>query len=92
MLFVGLCKQIPGTEQESTARRLQWDWPKEGPKIVAEYWLQTADPAVIVVFEADHAGPIMLTTTAWSDVFEISIYPAITADEGLEMVKMMNPE
>lgn len=92
MLFVGLCKQIPGTDQESSARRLQWDWPEDGPKIVAEYWVQTNDPTVIIVFETDHVGQIMMMSAVWSDVFEIAIYPAVTAEEGLEMLKMMIPE
>jgi hypothetical protein len=91
MLFIGLCKQIPGTNLESSVRRLQWEWPADGPKIVAEYWLQTEDPTVIVAFEADSVGPMMMTIAAWSDVFEISIYPAVTAEEGMEMLQMMNP-
>ena len=91
MLFVGLCKQIPGTNQESSLRRLQWQWPEDGPKIVAEYWLQTVDPTVILVFETDHVGQMMMNSAIWSDVFEISIYPAITAEEGMPLLQMMAP-
>lgn len=89
MLFVALCKQIPGTNQKSSARRVQWQWPEDGPKIVAEYWLQTVDPTVILVFETDHVGQMMMASAVWSDVFEISIYPAITAEEGMSMLQMM---
>jgi hypothetical protein len=90
MLFVGLCKQIPGTNQESSIRRLQWQWPEDGPKIVAEYWLQTVDPTVILVFETDNVGQIMLNSAAWADVFEIAVCPALTAEEGLSMLQMMS--
>lgn len=92
MLFVALCKQIPGTQEESSARRMEWAWPEDGPVVVAEYWLQTDDPTVIIAFEADHVGPMMLASAAWSDVFEISIYPAVTAEEGMELMRMMNPD
>jgi hypothetical protein len=92
MLFVGLARQIPGTGNESSARRLQWDYPEGGAKVIAEYWLETSDPAVITVVEADHVGQIMMISSAWTDLFEISVFPAVTAEEGLEMLKMLNPE
>jgi hypothetical protein len=85
-------KQIPGTNQESSARRIEWDYPEGGPQVVAEYWLQTPDPAVVAVVEADHVSQIMMVLADWSDVFETSVYPAVTAEEGLELLKMMMPE
>ena len=62
-----------------------------GAKIVAEYWLQTADPSVIIVFETDNIGHIMAASAAWADVFEISVCPAVTAEEGLQMLQTMMP-
>ena len=88
MLFVALCKVRAGTVQERTARRLEWKVP-EGSKILGEYWLQATDPNVVVVSEADHISQIWAMTQGWDDVFEISVYPAVTAEEGIELLKQM---
>ena len=88
MLFVALAKSRPGTSREATARRLQWQYP-DGMRVVAEYWLQTSDPAVIIVAEGDSVVPIMVTIAQWDDVFDITVIPAITAEEGLELAKLM---
>lgn len=56
---------------------------------MAEYWLQTSNPDVVGVFEADSIAPIMAITTAWGDVFDITIVPAITAEEGLKLAQEM---
>lgn len=88
MLFVALLKVRAGTVQERTARRLEWKAP-EGSKILAEYWLQTPDPNAIVVSEADHISQIWAMTMGWDDVFDISVYPAVDAQEGIELLKQM---
>jgi hypothetical protein len=90
MLFVALFKATGGTPKEIIARRAQWQ-PPEGTQPVAEYWLQTGDPVVIAIFEVDSVAPIMAMTTEWGDVFDITVVPAITAEEGLEMAKQMMP-
>ncbi len=61
----------------------------EGIHAVAEYWLQTSDPNVIAIFETDSITQIMQAETAWDDVFDISVFPAITAEEGMELAKKM---
>jgi hypothetical protein len=66
---------------------MEWQAPQVGAEAVAEYWLQTPDPACIAVFTADHIAQIWAATAGWDDVFEISIYPATTAQEGLELLK-----
>jgi hypothetical protein len=88
MLFVAFLKATGGTPKENTARRMQWQYP-EGVRVVAEYWLQTGDPIVIVIFEADSIAPIMAVTTEWGDIFDITVVPAITAEDGLELAKQM---
>jgi hypothetical protein len=90
MLFVALLKGSPGTNEEGRTRRMEWDYPEGGAQVVAEYWLQANDPGVIVVVEADHVGQIMATFAGWNDVFEIAIHPAVTAEDGLEMLKQMS--
>ncbi len=86
MLFVTLCKDHAGTSRERTARRLQWTHPP-GYKLLAEYWLQTPDPRVIIVAEADDIGPIMAAVADWDDLFEMTVVPGLTADEGIRLAK-----
>ena len=89
MLFVTLCKASKGgTSKERIARRLEWKYP-EGAKLVAEYWLQGCQPSVIVVTEADSVAPVMAALMAWEDVFEMTVAPAISAEEGLKLAKQM---
>jgi hypothetical protein len=45
---------------------------------------------VVVVSEADHISQILTMTQGWDDVFDISIYPAVSAQEGMELVKQMS--
>jgi putative heme iron utilization protein len=89
MLFVVLAKTKPGTEQERAARRLAWQYPDTGAEVVAEYWLQTPDPHLIAVVKADHITQLWPTLVAWDDVMQFSVYPAVTAEEGLEVLKQM---
>ena len=88
MLFVALLKVRGGTPPENIARRAQWQYP-EGIKQVAEYWLQTSDPTVITIYEAESIAPIMAISTEWGDVFDITVVPAITAEDGLALAKQM---
>ena len=86
MLFVTLLKTRAGTTKERIARRLEWQYP-EGMRLVAEYWLQTPDPNVIVVVEADSIAPIMAATSAWDDLDDITVIPAVTAEEGMALAR-----
>jgi len=86
MLFVALAKVRSGTDAERTARRLQYQFP-QGLRVVAEYWLQHTDPNVIVIAEADDIAPIMAATAAWDDVYSFTVVPAVTAQQGMELVK-----
>ncbi len=88
MLFVALMKIRGGTEEERVSRRMQWEYP-EGMRLVAEYWLQTSDPNVITVSECDHIAPFMQAIAAWNDVYDIRVFPAVTGEEGMELVKQM---
>jgi len=86
MLFVTLLKSRASTSMERIARRLEWQYP-EGVRVVAEYWLQTPDPSVVAVTEADSIGPIMAATAPWEDVFDITVIPAVTAEEGMAIAR-----
>ena len=88
MLFVALGKTKAGTFEERVTRRAQWQYP-DGMRLVAEYWLQTGHPSVIAIAEAESVAPIMAAIAAWEDVFEFTVVPAITAEEGLKLAKQM---
>lgn len=93
MLFVALGKAKPGTMGERSARRSAWQYPADtGAEVLAEYWLQTLDPHLIAVVKADHIAQLWPTLLAWDDVFEFTVYPAVTAAEGLEVLKQMPPK
>jgi hypothetical protein len=87
VLFVILLKTKPGsTFQEGGARRLQWSYP-EGLNVVAEYWLETDSPRVVSIAEADSMEPFGAIRMHWGDLFDIEVYPAVTGEQGMEMLR-----
>jgi len=88
MLFVAMGKPKAGTPQERIARRAQWQYP-EGMRAVAEYWPIGGEYTVITIAEADSIAPIMAVVTAWADVFDFTVTPAVTAEEGLRLAQQM---
>jgi hypothetical protein len=88
MLFVTIGKAKAGTTKERVARRMQWSYP-EGMHVIAEYWLQNCEAELVVAAEADSIAPIMAATSAWDDVFNFTVTPAVTAEQGLEIAKHM---
>ncbi len=92
MLFVSLFTPKPThTVAEAMKRRMEWKVP-QGIKPIAEYWLQTNSPRLIAIFEADNIAPIMEANGAWSDLFDINVVPAVTAEEGLKLASQMMPK
>ena len=76
MLFVALLSTKPACiPEQSLQRRMEWKDP-QGLKRIAEYWLQTNAPHVIVVFEADDITPIREATAPWMDIYDITVVPA----------------
>ena len=88
MLYVAVFKAHSGSMRERATRRLAWEHP-EGVRVVAEYWLETLDPAGFVVFETDSIGHIWAVTASWDDLFDIAVFPAIGAEEGLKLLKAL---
>ena len=87
MLFVVFGRAKPGTMAERSARRVAWEYPDTGAEVVAEYWLQTLDPQLVAVVQADHITQLWPTFAAWDDVLEMTVYSAVTAEEGVEVLK-----
>lgn len=89
MLFVALLTTKPGsTFQEGGARRLQWKYP-EGVNVLGEYWLETDSPRVVSVMEAEGTAPFGQLRMEWGDLFEIDVFPASTAEQGMEMLRQV---
>jgi hypothetical protein len=87
MLFVVLLKTRTGaTFQEGGARRLRWSYP-EGLNVVAEYWLETETPRVIAIAQAESMAPFGAIRMEWGDMFEVEVFPAVTAEDGMEMLE-----
>ena len=87
MLFVALLSARTGaTFQEGGARRLQWQYP-DGINVVGEYWLETGSPRVVAIMEAESMAPFGQIRMDWADLFEIEVFPAVTGEEGMEMLR-----
>ncbi len=90
MLFVCMGKfKAASTTKLRVARRVGWKYPA-GMRVVAEYWLETSDPALpglIVIAEADDLTPMMRAIADWDDLMDLTVVPALTAEQGLEFAK-----
>jgi hypothetical protein len=52
-----------------------------GIQLVGEYWLQTPDPRVVVVFAAEEEGPLLELVAEWETLFDITVVPASSVPE-----------
>jgi hypothetical protein len=89
MLYVTFMTRKAGStvgRKESRARRLGWKYP-EGIKVLAEYWVPSDDPSVVMIAETESLAPIYRAMEDWDDVFEFRIFPAITAEAGIAMAR-----
>lgn len=65
-------------------RRAAWQYPA-GITVIAEHWPVAVSPQVITIFSTDDPAAIMQLEFEWNDVFDIAIFPAISAEEGLKI-------
>ena len=89
MLYVALMKPRASSVVERVTKRMQYEYP-EGCRMVAEYWLHTADVRVVSVFEVDesHGTDVwMKFAMAWEDEFEITVSPAMTSEQGISWAR-----
>ncbi|HET9092127.1 MAG TPA: DUF3303 family protein [Acidimicrobiales bacterium] len=52
---------------------------------IAEYWPATEDPAVVSIFRTEDFSALMELEFSWGDVFDVSVYPDVSAEEGLKI-------
>jgi hypothetical protein len=92
MLFAALFREKEGssaTLDDYLARRIQG--PQigkaptkgriEGIDLIGEYWLQTPDPKVLIVFSAESDAPILELASEWDDVFDVTVVPATKVED-----------
>jgi hypothetical protein len=92
MLFTALLREKEGnstTLDDYLARRMQG--PQigkaptkgriEGIDLIGEYWLQTPDPKVLIVFSAESDAPILELASEWDDVFDVTVVPATKVED-----------
>jgi Domain of unknown function (DUF3303) len=83
--FLSLRDSVPAADRDAAlVRRVGWQYPA-GIRPIAEYWPESKDIQVVSIFSADDYAPIMEVVLEWSDVFDISVHPAVSADEGLRI-------
>jgi hypothetical protein len=88
MEFVALMRfrpSVPAAERDAALmRRAAWQYP-DGVTMIAEYWPVSGEYQVVTVFAAETVAPIMEIEFEWNDAFDISVYPAVSAEEGLRV-------
>jgi hypothetical protein len=76
---------VSGAERDAALmRRTAWTYPS-GVNVIAEYWPMAADLQVVAIFSSDDVAAIWALEAEWSDVFDIDISPAVSADDGLRI-------
>jgi hypothetical protein len=76
---------VPAAERDGALmRRSTWKYPP-GVQVIAEYWPSSASVQVVSIFSADSSEALLELELEWGDVFDIAIYPAVSAEEGLRI-------
>ena len=65
-------------------RRAAYVYP-DAITVVAEYWPISATPNVVSIMRTDDVAAMMQLYFEWSDVFDITVLPAVSADDGLKI-------
>ena len=53
----------------------------EGLELIGEYWLQSPDPKVVLIFTAESDAPILELSTEWEEVFDVTVVPASKVED-----------
>jgi hypothetical protein len=76
---------VTGAERDAALmRRTSWEYPA-GVHVIAEYWPLAADVQVVSIFSSDDIAAIWELEAEWSDVFDIDMSPAVSAEDGLRI-------
>jgi hypothetical protein len=79
-------KQGMSREQRDGAliHRAGWKYPA-GVDVIAEYWPAAEDPAVVSIFRTSDFEALMEIEFTWGDTFDITVFPAVSAADGLKI-------
>jgi hypothetical protein len=76
---------VPAADRDAAlARRAAWQYPS-GIQVIAEYWPTASAVQVVSIFAAAEFAAVMELVFQWSDVFDIDVHPAVSAEEGLKI-------
>jgi len=88
MEYVALLRARPSVSaaerDAALGRRAAWKYP-DGIRQIAEYWPLSSDAQVVSIFEAETFESVMELVFEWNDVWDISVSPAVSAEEGLRI-------
>jgi hypothetical protein len=73
--FLARRMQGPQIGQAPTKGRI------EGLELVGEYWLQSPDPKVVVIFTAESDAPILELSAEWEQDFDVTVVPASKVED-----------
>ncbi len=65
-------------------RRAAWKYP-DGITVLSEYWPMSGEYQVVTAFATDSITAMMEVEFEWNDVFDVTVIPAISAEEGLRI-------
>jgi hypothetical protein len=76
---------VPAAERDGALmRRAAWKYP-DGIRVIAEYWPISSAVTVVTIFSADSPETLLELELEWGDVFDIDVYPAVSAEDGLRI-------
>ena len=90
MTIIGLFHWKPDLPHEKVleclGKRLQYTEP-EGANMLFEYWPSGGQegPAVVAAYEMADFGPILEIELFWGEYFNITMLPAVSAEDGIKM-------
>ena len=92
MLFVATLTYRMGLPaeriQEALPRRKVWHAPP-GLRMLGEYVLMGEGPGrphIIAIGETDDINAVIAVYTAWNDLFDVAITPAVTIEQALQLI------
>ncbi len=76
---------VPAAERDGALmRRATWKYP-DGIRVIAEYWPISSSATVVTIFSTDSPDALLEVELEWGDVFDIDVYPAVSAEDGLRI-------
>jgi len=76
---------VPAAERDGALmRRAGWKYP-DGIRVIAEYWPISSAVTVVTIFSTDSPDTLLELELEWGDVFDIDVYPAVSAEDGLRI-------